>query len=252
MESQSDIRPMRAAAARRPFFRRRKSCPFSGPNAPKIDYKDVKLLAALYFGARQDRAEPDHRGFGQTTARAGTGNQAGALSRPAAVHGQIGNAAEADERAAMSRFGAIAPRGALRRRRRRLLSVRADRFGRGGDLRLSGAAAAVHRRIVARHRRGGDRRADRDHNLAGSGPRHRGGGTICLGLCGAGGSLGAPGAAGADRRRRRARMVSARGAGGMADRACAQGPSSSFSFGSAARRPSNRCCVRRWFPRWRN
>jgi len=30
--------------ARRPFFRRRKSCPFSGDNAPKIDYKDVKLL----------------------------------------------------------------------------------------------------------------------------------------------------------------------------------------------------------------
>ena len=29
---------------RRPFFRRRKSCPFSTPNAPKIDYKDVKLL----------------------------------------------------------------------------------------------------------------------------------------------------------------------------------------------------------------
>jgi small subunit ribosomal protein S18 len=30
---------------RSPFFRRRKSCPFSGPNAPKIDYKDVKLLS---------------------------------------------------------------------------------------------------------------------------------------------------------------------------------------------------------------
>ena len=29
---------------RRPFFRRRKSCPFSGANAPAIDYKDVKLL----------------------------------------------------------------------------------------------------------------------------------------------------------------------------------------------------------------
>lgn len=26
------------------FFRRRKSCPFSGPKAPKIDYKDVKQL----------------------------------------------------------------------------------------------------------------------------------------------------------------------------------------------------------------
>lgn len=30
--------------ARKPFFRRRKTCPFSGENAPKIDYKDVKLL----------------------------------------------------------------------------------------------------------------------------------------------------------------------------------------------------------------
>jgi small subunit ribosomal protein S18 len=30
--------------ARRPFFRRRKTCPFSGANAPAIDYKDVKLL----------------------------------------------------------------------------------------------------------------------------------------------------------------------------------------------------------------
>ena len=28
----------------RPFFRRRKSCPFSGKDAPKIDYKDVRLL----------------------------------------------------------------------------------------------------------------------------------------------------------------------------------------------------------------
>ncbi len=29
---------------RRPFFRRRKTCPFTGANAPKIDYKDVRLL----------------------------------------------------------------------------------------------------------------------------------------------------------------------------------------------------------------
>ena len=32
------------AAVRRPFVRRRKSCPFSGPNAQKIDHKDIKLL----------------------------------------------------------------------------------------------------------------------------------------------------------------------------------------------------------------
>ena len=28
----------------RPFFRRRKTCPFSGKNAPTIDYKDVRTL----------------------------------------------------------------------------------------------------------------------------------------------------------------------------------------------------------------
>ena len=28
----------------RPFFRRRKSCPFAGEGAPKIDYKDARLL----------------------------------------------------------------------------------------------------------------------------------------------------------------------------------------------------------------
>ena len=32
------------AGARRPFHRRRKTCPFSGENAPKIDYKDARLL----------------------------------------------------------------------------------------------------------------------------------------------------------------------------------------------------------------
>ncbi|MGO9173774.1 MAG: 30S ribosomal protein S18 [Rhodomicrobium sp.] len=30
--------------ARRPFYRRRKTCPFTGENAPAIDYKDVRLL----------------------------------------------------------------------------------------------------------------------------------------------------------------------------------------------------------------
>ncbi|MDN9032316.1 30S ribosomal protein S18 [Enterobacter hormaechei] len=36
---------------RRPFHRRRKTCPFTGPNAPKIDYKDIKLLQR-YISAR--------------------------------------------------------------------------------------------------------------------------------------------------------------------------------------------------------
>ena len=41
---------------RRPFFRRRKSCPFSGPNAPKIDYKDTKLL--LRFVSERGKIVP--------------------------------------------------------------------------------------------------------------------------------------------------------------------------------------------------
>lgn len=28
----------------KPFFRRKKTCPFTGPNAPEIDWKDVKTL----------------------------------------------------------------------------------------------------------------------------------------------------------------------------------------------------------------
>lgn len=42
----SETRQKRSGGGgRRPFFRRRKTCPFSGENAPKIDYKDVKLLS---------------------------------------------------------------------------------------------------------------------------------------------------------------------------------------------------------------
>jgi len=37
-------RHSRPSLPRRPFFRRRKTCPFSGAGAPKIDYKDVKTL----------------------------------------------------------------------------------------------------------------------------------------------------------------------------------------------------------------
>lgn len=32
-------------SVRKQFFRRRKSCPFSGPNCMKIDYKDTRILS---------------------------------------------------------------------------------------------------------------------------------------------------------------------------------------------------------------
>ncbi len=34
-----------AGAGRKVFFRRKKTCPLSGKNAPVIDYKDVKMLS---------------------------------------------------------------------------------------------------------------------------------------------------------------------------------------------------------------
>ncbi len=33
-----------APTVKRPFFRRKKTCPFTGPNAPAIDWKDTRLL----------------------------------------------------------------------------------------------------------------------------------------------------------------------------------------------------------------
>jgi len=30
---------------KRPFFRRKKTCPFTGENAPQIDWKNVRLLS---------------------------------------------------------------------------------------------------------------------------------------------------------------------------------------------------------------
>ena len=44
-DSQGDGGRSDRQSSRRPFFRRRKTCPFSGDNAPKIAYKDVKLLS---------------------------------------------------------------------------------------------------------------------------------------------------------------------------------------------------------------
>jgi len=35
---------MNTGFKKKPFFRRRKSCPFSGPDAIRIDYKDARLL----------------------------------------------------------------------------------------------------------------------------------------------------------------------------------------------------------------
>ncbi|MEI7609227.1 MAG: 30S ribosomal protein S18 [Rhodospirillaceae bacterium] len=45
MKPEGSAGPRTGGGTRRPFFRRRKTCPFSGAGAPAIDYKDVKLLS---------------------------------------------------------------------------------------------------------------------------------------------------------------------------------------------------------------
>ncbi len=74
-----------AAGARRPFFRRRKTCPFSGVNAPKIDYKDVRLLQRYISERGKIVPSSNHCGFRAQAAGAGAGDQAGALSRASAL-----------------------------------------------------------------------------------------------------------------------------------------------------------------------
>ena len=76
---------MSSAPARRPFFRRRKSCPFTGTNAPKIDYKDTRLLSRYISERGKIVPFAHHRRFGQEAARTRPGDQARALPRPAAL-----------------------------------------------------------------------------------------------------------------------------------------------------------------------
>ena len=90
--NRKDIRPMAikdltTAQARRPFQRRRKTCPFSGANAPKIDYKDVRLLQRYVSERGKIVPSPHHRRFGAEAARTGPGHQARPLHRHHALRG---------------------------------------------------------------------------------------------------------------------------------------------------------------------
>lgn len=43
-DNRSDNRESSANLIGKPYFRRKKSCPFTGPKAPAIDYKDTRTL----------------------------------------------------------------------------------------------------------------------------------------------------------------------------------------------------------------
>ena len=80
-------------------------------------------VAALRLRARQDRAEPHHRGIDAEAARAGAGDQAGAVPRPAALHRELGEEPRRKPSPALP-DGSAGNGGDRRRlRRRRRLSV---------------------------------------------------------------------------------------------------------------------------------
>lgn len=45
MRTDAEKSSSNAGPGRKVFFRRKKSCPLTGANAPAIDYKDIKLLS---------------------------------------------------------------------------------------------------------------------------------------------------------------------------------------------------------------
>ena len=81
------IKDLTTSQSRRPFQRRRKTCPFSGPNAPKIDYKDVRLLQRYVSERGKIVPSPHHRGVGAEAAHPRPGDQARPLHRHHALRG---------------------------------------------------------------------------------------------------------------------------------------------------------------------
>ena len=68
-------------------MQRRKICRFCIDKVDYIDFKDVKLLAVLHAGTRQDSAPADFRRVRDAPAHAGRSDQARAQHRAAAVRG---------------------------------------------------------------------------------------------------------------------------------------------------------------------
>ena len=177
-----------ATAPRRPFFRRRKSCPFSGAERAEDRLQGHAPAVALHLRARQDRAVAHHRGFGQQAARTRPGDQARALPRPAALRHSLTTERGRDPPLSNEQSRTATPRGTSwgrrdrrpltasnrgtahshdptlrrsgRRRRRFGLAVRPYRQGHAARARprLSRADAADDRRLRlgrARRPRGG-------------------------------------------------------------------------------------------------
>ncbi len=176
----------------RPFFRRRKSCPFAAKDAPKIDYKDVRLLQG--FVSERGKIVPlaHHRRLGQEAARAQPGHQARPPSGPAALHREVRSGPmEIILLERIEKLGAIGDvvnvkdgyaRNYLLPNKKALRSNNANRkVFEANRARIEADNAAPPQRC-RRRRQVGRRRADRPHPPVveqrpalrlGLGPRHR-------------------------------------------------------------------------------
>jgi small subunit ribosomal protein S18 len=74
----------------KPFFRRRKVCPFSGDTAPKIDYKDTRLLQR--YISERGKIVPSRitAVSAKKTTRIGPCYKTGPISGSAAIRCEIG------------------------------------------------------------------------------------------------------------------------------------------------------------------
>ena len=74
---------------RKPFNRRKKNCPFSGENAPKIDYKDVRLLQKYVSERGKIVPRRDKRRLSQKTKRVSKSYQTLTFSGSDALHCRV-------------------------------------------------------------------------------------------------------------------------------------------------------------------
>ena len=83
--SAASWRPGGGREGGRKYFRRKKVCKFCVEKIEAINYKDVRLLAAVRGRERQDRAAAADRGLHTSPAAFVVGDQTGAKYRAAAV-----------------------------------------------------------------------------------------------------------------------------------------------------------------------
>jgi ribosomal protein S18 len=81
----SEVQTQTQPPAKKSFFKRRKTCPFSGPNSPAIDWKNIRILGRFISERGKIMPKPDHLCFSKETACSCHRHQASAVHGFAAL-----------------------------------------------------------------------------------------------------------------------------------------------------------------------